>query len=88
MKIVKGKYKDKTVEYVFKNDYTYFEWLLLNGNKVQSGLREYCKKYLDDYIKIQELDKLELKEQLDFYDNMKSIYKEKKEEPLKTINIF
>lgn len=88
MKIEKGKYKEKTVEYVFKNDYSYFEWLLLNGNKVQQGLREYSKKYLDSYMQAKEYDNIEYNRQMDIIDDLKSIYnkKENKLPPLQMMD--
>lgn len=80
MKIEKGKYKDKTVEWVFKNDYTYFEnKLLKNGNQLQPRLREYCKKYLENFMIAKEIDELEYNRQLEIIDDLRSIYNKKED---------
>ena len=88
MKIEKGKYKEKTVEWVFQNDYKYFENLTKNGNQWGKGLKEYCKKYLDNYMRAKEEDEIEYNRQLDIIDDLKSIYnkKENKLPPLQMMD--
>ena len=88
MKIDFGKYKDKTVEYVFKNDYTYFEWIINNDRLKQVELKKYCKKYLDNYMKAKEYDDIEYNRQMDIIDDLKSIYnkKENKLPPLQMMD--
>jgi len=43
-----GKYRDQTIEDVFKKDPLYTQWLV-NQPKVPKDIKEYIKSNLDDY---------------------------------------
>jgi anaerobic selenocysteine-containing dehydrogenase len=89
MKITIGKYKGRLVSEIFKIDINHINWIINNNWYQDKEVKEYCKKYLEDFMKSKYIDEEDYKSQDELFNLFKEEYKDKKKEELiKIIDIF
>lgn len=94
-----GKYSGKDIKEIYQIDAKYFVWLFSKSNtnkQCSKELKEACKAYFDKKQEIERIDKEEYDSQVEYFQNLKTIYnsndatylKEKREPLVIAQNIF